>query len=192
MAGLDEIGADVEGALERVRVPAYVIDRHGIIRWMNAAAKRLFGDLRGRQLTAALAPEEHRRGREIFTRNLLGPPEGSDNRGILLNAEGERFAAELSAVPLASGDHVIGVFGQLKDVEEEAPAAPHPRLTPRQGEVLRLLAQGRSTEQIANDLHLSIETVRNHIRGLLRALGVHSRLEAVAVAHRDLSVGSFS
>ena len=38
---------------------------------------------------------------------------------------------------------------------------------------------------MATDLHLSIDTVRNHIRGLLRALGVHSRLEAVAVAHRD-------
>ena len=41
MAGLDKIGADVEGALERVRVPGYVIDRSGIIRWMNAAAKKL-------------------------------------------------------------------------------------------------------------------------------------------------------
>jgi len=192
MGELDKIGADVEGALERVRVPAYVIDSYGIIRWMNAAAKKLLGDLRGRQLTSALAPEEHHRGREIFARNLLGPPEGSDNRGVLLNVEGERFTAELSAVPLESGGHVIGVFGQVKDVEEEPPVAPHPRLTPRQGEILGLLAQGRSTEQIANDLHLSTETVRNHIRGLMRGLGVHSRLEAVAVAHRDLSVGSFN
>ena len=185
MARLDKFGADVEGALERVRVPSYVIDRHGIIRWMNAAAKRLVGDMTGRQLTAPLAPEEHRRGREIFTRNLLGPPEGSDNRGVLLDTEGERFTAELSAVPLESGGQVIGVFGQVKHVEEEPPVAPHPKLTPRQGEVLRLLEQGRSTEQIANDLHLSIATVRNHIRALLRGLDVHSRLEAVAIAHRD-------
>jgi DNA-binding NarL/FixJ family response regulator len=48
--------------------------------------------------------------------------------------------------------------------------------------VLRLLEQGRSTKQIAAELHLSIETVRNHIRRLFRALGVHSRLEAVAAA----------
>jgi PAS domain S-box-containing protein len=192
MARLATLGADVEGALARVRVPAYVIDRHGIIRWMNPAAKRLVGDLTGRQLTAALAPEEHRRGREIFTRNLHGPPEGSDNRAVLLNADGERFTVELSAVPLERGGQVMGVFGQVKDVDEEPPVVPHPNLTPRQGEVLQLLAQGRSTEQIAGDLHLSPETVRNHIRGLLRALGVHSRLEAVAVAHRDLSVESFN
>jgi DNA-binding NarL/FixJ family response regulator len=49
-------------------------------------------------------------------------------------------------------------------------------------EVLRLLEQGRSTKQIAAELHLSTETVRNHIRRLFRALGVNSRLEAVAAA----------
>jgi DNA-binding NarL/FixJ family response regulator len=50
---------------------------------------------------------------------------------------------------------------------------------------LRLLEHGYSTDQIADRLHLSPETVRNHIRAVLRALDVHSRLEAVAVARRD-------
>ena len=96
----------------------------------------------------------------------------------------ERFTAEVSGVPLTSGGHVIGVFGVVKDVEEEeAPPAPHPDLTPRQAEILRMLARGRSTDQIADELHLSVETVRNHIRGIFRALGVHSRLQAVAFVH---------
>lgn len=186
MTGLEQIGADVEGALERVRVPAYVIDRHGIIRWLNHAAEQLVGDVRGRQMTSALAPEERRRGREVFARNLLGPPEGSDNRAVLLNAGGDRFTAELSAVPLARGGHVIGVFGQVTDVEEKpAPPRHHAKLTPRQNDVLRLLAEGLSTERIASELYLSPETVRNHVRGLMGALGVHTRLEAVAVAHRE-------
>ena len=47
-----------------------------------------------------------------------------------------------------------------------------------------MLAAGASTAQIQETLHLSRETVRNHIRNLLRALGAHSRLEAVAVARR--------
>jgi DNA-binding NarL/FixJ family response regulator len=132
-----------------------------------------------------LAPEERRRGLEIFTRNLLGPPEGSDNRGVLLDAEGERIEAELSAVPLASGGHVIGVFGHIKHIEDDAPLPPLPHLTPRQRDVLRLLEQGRSTAQIAGELHISPETARNHIRHLLSGLGVHSRLEAVAVARRE-------
>jgi PAS domain S-box-containing protein len=185
IGGLQALGGDVEGVLERARVPAYVIDRTGIIRWVNPAAQRLVGDVRGRHLTSVLAPEEKRRGQEIFMRNLLGPPEGSDNRGVFLNAEGKRMEAEVSAVPLESGGHVIGVFGQIVDVDEDTPLPAHPHLTPRQHEVLRLLEQGRSTAQIAGELHISTETARNHIRRLFRALGVHSRLEAVAVARRD-------
>ena len=49
-------------------------------------------------------------------------------------------------------------------------------------QVLRLLEQGRSTKQIAAELHLSTETVRNHVRRFFKALGVNSRLEAVAAA----------
>jgi DNA-binding CsgD family transcriptional regulator len=58
-------------------------------------------------------------------------------------------------------------------------------LTPRQAEVLHLLAGGASTAQIQETLQLSRETVRNHISHLLRALGAHSRLEAVAMARRS-------
>ncbi len=185
MTGLEKLGGEVEDALHRVRVPAYVVDKHGIIRWLNPAAKQLVGDAVGRQMTSVLAPEARRRGREIFTRNLLGPPEGSDNEGIFLGPDGKRFTAELSAVPLSRDDHVIGVFGQVKEVDRDAvPPPPLPTLTPRQSEVLRLLERGYATAQIAAELHLSVETVRNHIRAILRALGVHSRLEAVAVSHQ--------
>jgi PAS domain S-box-containing protein len=55
-------------------------------------------------------------------------------------------------------------------------------LTPRQLEIVRLLSAGASTDQIASELFLSRETVRNHIRRMLAALGVHSRLAAVAKA----------
>ena len=175
----------MEGALERARVPAIVVDRTGIVRWANPAARRVIGEVEGRQVTSLLPPEDRRRGQEVFTRNLFGPPEGADDRGVLLNADGERIEAEVCAVPLESGGHVIGLFGQIIEVDEAAPLPPHPHLTPRQHDVLRLLEQGRSTAQIASELHISIETARNHIRRLFRALGVHSRLEAVAVARRD-------
>jgi PAS domain S-box-containing protein len=191
MAELDPIGGDVEDAIARVRVPAYMIDTHGVIRWLNPAAMKLVGDVRGRQLTSVVAPEERRRAREIFTRNLFGPPAGSDNRGVALDADGERIAVEVSAVPLRDGGHVIGVFGQVKNVEEDDPLPPpHPNLTPRQSEVLRFLEQGRSTDQIARELHLSTDTVRNHIRHILRALNAHSRLEAVSIGRREHLVRS--
>ena len=88
-------------------------------------------------------------------------------------------------MPLRDGSHVMGVFGQVKDIAEDStPAAPDSRLTPRQSEVLRLLERGYSTDQIGRELHLSTETVRNHVRAVLQALNVHSRLEAVALSRR--------
>ena len=55
-------------------------------------------------------------------------------------------------------------------------------LTPRETDVLRKLAEGQSTEQIANELFVSVNTVRNHVNNIIRKLHVHSRLEAVSYA----------
>jgi PAS domain S-box-containing protein len=186
---LRAMGGAVIDALERVRVPSYVYDRHGIIRWVNRAARELVGDVRGRQVTSIVAPEETHRARDAFFKHVVDG-EDIDAAVVLLDHEGNRVSVELSAVSLFEGHRVIGVFGQLSDVEEDLEPAPHPHLTPRQAEVLRLLEHGRSTEQISEELHLSVETVRNHIRGVLRALDAHSRLEAVAVARRERLVPS--
>jgi DNA-binding NarL/FixJ family response regulator len=58
-------------------------------------------------------------------------------------------------------------------------------LSARVLEVLGLLAGGRATSEIAEDLHLSIHTVRNHVRNILTKLSARTRLEAVAVATRQ-------
>lgn len=184
MSGLRAIGGDVERALERVNVPAYVIDKTGVIRWINAAALRLVGDVRGQQFTSVVAPEDRRLSRDLFARKVAGSAKVTDAEVVLLDAHGERVAVDVSSVPLMRGEHVIGVFGQALH-EPVEPAAPHPALTPRQSEVLRLLEHGRSTRQIAQELHLSPETVKNHVRAVLRAFGARSRLEAVAVARRE-------
>jgi PAS domain S-box-containing protein len=175
------VGGDVERALDSVGVPSYVLDTTGVVRWINPAAERLVGDVRGRQFTSVVAPEDSRRARELFARKVLGksPTEAT---GVFVSTAGTRVAVEVSSVPLMSGERVVGVFGLFEERPDDTPTAPHPHLTPRQVEVLRLLEQGRSTKQIADELHLSTETVRNHVRRLLRALGVHSRLEAVAAA----------
>lgn len=58
-------------------------------------------------------------------------------------------------------------------------------LTTRENEVLRRLADGLTTEQIAADLFVSVNTVRNHVNNIIRKLNVHSRLEAVSYALRN-------
>ena len=58
-------------------------------------------------------------------------------------------------------------------------------LTPRERELLKLLASGKSTNSIAEALRISPRTVRNHVNNILGKLDVHSRLEAVAYAMRS-------
>ena len=52
-------------------------------------------------------------------------------------------------------------------------------LTPRQAEVLTLLLQGKPNKEIARRLGLSVETIKDHVQAVLRALGVNSRTQAV-------------
>ena len=176
------VGGDVEQALESVGVPSYVLDTAGVVRWINPAAERLVGDVRGRHFTSVVAPEDSRRARELFAQKVLGISPATEATAVLVSTAGTRVAVEISAVPLKSGETVVGVFGLLGGRPDDTATPPPPHLTPRQVEVLRLLEQGHSTKQIAAKLHLSPETVRNHVRHLLRAFGVKSRLEAVAAA----------
>lgn len=185
MPGLASFSGEIQSALEMINVPSYILDSSGVVRWINSAATRRTGDVRGQRFTTIVAPEDRRRARELFARKLAGTASATDDTFVLLDLGGNRTAIELSSVPLVRGGRVVGVFGQVTHERREVPAAPDPRLTPRQVEVLGMLERGRSTQQIASDLNLSPETVRNHVRHILRALGVHSRLEAVARAGRQ-------
>ncbi len=138
--------------------------------------------MRGRHFTSVVAPEDSRRARELFARKVLGTSPATEANAHLVSTGGSRVPVEISAVSLRSGERVVGVFGLIEGRPDEASPVPPPGLTPRQVDVLRLLEQGFSTKQMAAELHLSPETVRNHIRRLFQALGVHTRLEAVAAA----------
>jgi PAS domain S-box-containing protein len=172
----------LDEVLEHVNVPSYVLDVHGTVRWENEAARRLVGDVRGRHFTSVVAPEETLRARERFARNVVGSVKVTDGSMVMIDPGGNRVSVDVSSVPLYDGEHVVGVFGQVSDIVEEPHEHTELPLTPRQTQVLELLERGRTTGQIASELHLSTETVRNHIRNLLHALGAHSRLEAVAIA----------
>jgi PAS domain S-box-containing protein len=140
MSKLRELGGDIGHALERVKVPSYVIDEYGIIRWVNSAGRQLVGDVRGKQFTSVVAREETARARNVFARHLM-TTEDVDLPIVLMDTDGDRVSVEISSVCLYSGERVIGIFGQLTDLEVAQEHHPHPHLTPRQSEVLRLLSR---------------------------------------------------
>ncbi|HEX2292888.1 MAG TPA: LuxR C-terminal-related transcriptional regulator [Gaiellaceae bacterium] len=176
-----EATIDLTKTLKRVRVPCAIADQHGTITWLNDAARAAFGDLEGKPFVSVVAPEYVPVVEREQQRLLDGAP-ATDYEVDVLTVHGRR-RAQISSVPVEGGDACHAVFGVAVTRMPRRGRASAP-LTPRQTEVLHLLSQGASTDDIAASLHLSKETVRNHVRHILLALGVHSRLEAVALAHR--------
>ena len=107
----------------------------------------------------------------------------------------------IEPAPAPGGDTVPAVMRPLAEagtVAEHARAETHQKapslenlgLTPRQTEVLALLLQGLPNKLIARELGLSVETVKDHVAAVLRALGVSSRTQAVlAVSQMNQAQG---
>jgi len=80
-------------------------------------------------------------------------------------------------------------IGWDADASDPGHAMATPELTPREREVLQLLARGVSTRQVADSLGVSMNTVRSHVQSLSRKLGVHSRVQAVAAVGASVVAG---
>jgi NarL family two-component system response regulator LiaR len=86
-----------------------------------------------------------------------------------------------AAIPRGLATKLVQRFRLLPD-RSEGMRPVRSDLTAREWEVLDLLCAERTTAQIAGDLGMSVETVRSHVKHILRKLGVHSRAEAVLAA----------
>ena len=91
---------------------------------------------------------------------------------------------------VAAGDALLAPSITRRLIEEFAatpPAAPAPpgldELTPRELEVFRLVAQGKSNADIAAELVIGETTVKTHVTRLMMKLGVHDRVQAVVLAY---------
>ena len=84
----------------------------------------------------------------------------------------------------ASGEAVItpSLLARLLPRLAHRGRGPNPDLTKREQEVLRLIVQGKTNQEIADVLFLARDTVRNHVASILSKLGVHSKLQAAAIA----------
>jgi len=115
-------------------------------------------------------------------------------RGYLLKgAQGDETLRAIRAV--ANGEvifspgvaeHMMAYFARGM---KAAPDAPFPDLTPREGEILELLAQGLTNTAIAEKLVLSPKTIRNHVSNIFSKLQVATRSEAIIKA-REAGLGN--
>ncbi|HET6153470.1 MAG TPA: response regulator transcription factor [Marmoricola sp.] len=98
-------------------------------------------------------------------------------QAIRVVAEGQSLISPSMAAKL------IDEFKEISRSERENGSAP--RLTDRELEVLRLVAKGLNNREVAKQLFISENTVKNHVRNILDKLQLHSRMEAVMYAVRE-------
>ncbi|MFC6154478.1 response regulator [Nocardioides yefusunii] len=98
-------------------------------------------------------------------------------QGIRVVAEGQSLISPAMAMKL------IDEFKQMSKPDRGQGATV--RLTDRELQVLRLVAQGLNNREIAKRLFISENTVKNHVRNMLEKLQLHSRMEAVMYAVRE-------
>ncbi len=178
--------------------PLFVFDEQLVIHVWNEGAERLTGipaeEAVGRWCWEVIAGRDDAGG-VVCHRDCSRARSVRDGRhlpAIELHArtrEGRRrvsletIVAETESGPLFL--HVMRDAPAPRTRPSTTPPGPPPRLTPRQREILGLLADGQPVKSVARRLGLAEPTVRNHIRHLFRELRVHSQLEAVARARAD-------
>ena len=95
---------------------------------------------------------------------------------------------------VAQGAHVLPpqMTGTLfSQIARDAIARGRPealdsvRMTPREREVINLIAEGLGNKEIAARLHIATHTVKSHVRNIMEKLTLHTRLQIAAYAHRD-------
>ena len=88
-------------------------------------------------------------------------------------------------IPPGMAATLLQEFSRLSQEPVQAQGTPPPQLTDREVEVLRLVARGMANREIAEELVISENTVKNHVRNILEKLHLHSRVEAAVYAHRQ-------
>ena len=183
---LEALSDGAVALLEAVAVPAYIVDNDLRIRWQNAASRELVGDLRGRlERSSKVVAEDLDRARDAFKQKQDGA-EHTEVELAVLCRDGALVRVTVSSVPLRDpAGAMIGSFGLVQVLGElDGTSERPPRLSPRERETLTLLAAGHSTSEIAQRMAISKETVRNHVKRVLRGLDASSRVEAVAKGRR--------
>lgn len=179
----------------------------GSVESVNVTAERLLGrsaaGLIGRPLPAALNPEGLSTTGENLREQVVAWTDRNSGEERLLSVRwqplrrhGERAslstAVLLSPADVASPVPIVPIVPTVPTGQAPGgPVAAGPRvgLTPREREVLTLLADGYDVRQIATRLQVQVSTVRGYVKSLLGKFGVHSQLQVVVLAGRAGLIG---
>jgi two-component system, NarL family, response regulator LiaR len=105
---------------------------------------------------------------------------------LLKTARAPEIAAAIRAAmrgePVLEARVTGKVLSRLRRPDE---VKPHEELTPRELEILGLIAQGRTNQEISDQLFITVKTVKTHITQILSKLGVEDRTQAAVYAHRN-------
>ena len=113
--------------------------------------------------------------------------QAEDVRRLVAQTEailGEHLEAQVELAGAASADPLAHTAAALFPA---ADSGAHGRLTPREREVLALVAEGATNGQIAARLVITEETAKSHVKRILRKLGASNRVEAAAIYLRSLA-----
>jgi PAS domain S-box-containing protein len=172
-------------------VPASLHDVEGRFVHLNAPAERAAGRSRAEMLGGHFTdplPPKARRSVEAQFRRAAERGEPTDFETVFVDGSGQPRSVRAQHLPLRDGNAIVGVLILAYEVHalrtQPIVPGPSPGLTPRQREILELMALGLSTAAMAQELTLSTVTVRNHLQHVLSALHVHSRPEAIVAARR--------
>jgi len=130
-------------------------------------------------LTASNEPIDHARAIEAGAAGILH----KSSSIVEIIAAVRRLAAGEKLYDVGEVIELFRLLGQQRE-QDRAAQEIAASLTPREREVLQALAPGRSDREIADELHIAVETVRTHMVNIYRKLGVDSRTDALLVAAR--------
>jgi PAS domain S-box-containing protein len=194
---------------ERSNIPMALVDRNRRYVAVNEAALALYqygrdevigstaGSTVARRPQSAGDDDWRRllRNNELYGERVIEHPSGRTLRisfaahATSLDGEWRALLVTLSARPEPNGAELVAVdpSGESGRIggRRATPAPLAISLTPREREVVRRVALGRSTPQIAADLNLSPATVRSHVRNAMVKVGAHTRAQLVALVLGD-------
>jgi DNA-binding CsgD family transcriptional regulator len=181
----------------RLRAVAGSVAVEGVLQeaWratFDAEAARVTGTLdRGLWDTAAEAwaglRQPYLEARSLLGASLAAVAAGERDAAATSLMRAARLAESLRATPLAAEINALARRARISLGGAGEPVEADGRrlgLTAREAEVLRLVADGRTNREIADELFISAKTASVHVSNILAKLGVSSRGEAAAAAHR--------